>query len=52
MVVKFYKFKRIVGKPKFRDQFKLIIKGYEISGILHWYYAAVCMPGFQPNHGL
>ena len=26
--IKVYKFKRIVGKPNFSDQFKKIVKGY------------------------
>ena len=37
-----YKFKRIVGKPNYSDQFKKIVKRY----------ATVCMPSFKPNHGL
>ena len=28
MVIFVYKFKRIVGKPNFRDQFKKIVKRY------------------------
>ena len=43
-----YKFKRIVGKPNFSDQFKKIIKRYIRVG----YHATVCMPSFKPNHGL
>ena len=46
-----YKFKRIVGKPNFCDQFTKIIKRYkkvEYNGN----YAAVCMPGCKSNHGL
>ena len=42
-----YKFKRIVGKPNFSDQFKNIVKRYIRVG-----YATVCMPSFKPNHGL
>ena len=44
----FYKFKRIVCKPNFSDQFKKIVKRYIRVG----YHAAVCMPSFKPNHGL
>ena len=43
-----YKFKRIVGKSNFSDQFKNIVKGYIRVG----YHATVCMPSFKPNHGL
>ena len=43
-----YKFKRIVGKSNFSDQFKNIVKRYIRVG----YHATVCMPGFNPNHGL
>ena len=43
-----YKFKRIVGKPNFSDQFKRIVKCYIRVG----YHATVCMPSFKPNHGL
>ena len=41
-----YKFKIIVGKPNFNDQFKKIIKRYK-SLI---YHVTVCMP--EPNHVL
>ena len=40
-----YKFKRIVGKPSFSDQFKKIIEGYK-----RLRYATVCMPGCKRNH--
>ena len=42
-----YKFKRIVGKSDFSDQFKKIVKPYKLG-----YHATVCMPGFKLNHGL
>ena len=42
-----YKFKGIVGKPYFSDQFKKIVKRYKFR-----YHATVCMPSFKPNHGL
>ena len=38
------KFKRIVGKPNFIDQFKKIIKCYVKVG-----YNLDCMPGFKPK---
>ena len=38
------KFKRIVGKPDFSDQFKKIIKHYK-----HGYDATFCMSGYKPN---
>ena len=49
-----YKFKRIVGKPYFSDQFKKIVKRYIRVGYNFkvGYYATVCMPSFKPNHGL
>ena len=47
-----YKFKRIVGKPNFSDQFKKkypsLFKGWIELGC----HATVCMPGFKPNYGL
>ena len=42
-----YKFKRIVGKPNFSDQFKKIVKRYISVG-----YNLDIMPSFKPNHGL
>ena len=42
-----YKFKRIVGKPNFSDQFKKIAKRY-----IRVVYNLDGMPGFKPNHGL
>ena len=42
-----YKFKRIVGKPNFSDQFKEIIKRYIKVG-----YNLDVMGRFKPNHGL
>ena len=47
-----YKFKGIVGKPNFSDQFKKIIKRYKRVEYQHRYHAAVCMLGCKPNHGL
>ena len=41
-----YKFKRIVGKPNFSDQFKNLVKRYIRVGY------NFCMPSFKPNHGL
>ena len=46
-----YKFKGIVGKPKFSDQLKKIIKRNK-SGIQDGYHATVGMPGCEPYHGL
>ena len=46
-----YKFKRIVGKPNFSDQFKKIVKRYIRVGY-NLDHATVCMPSFKPNHGL
>ena len=43
-----YKFKRIVGKHNFSDQFKKIVKRYIRVG----YHVTVCMPSFKPNHSL
>ena len=43
-----HKFKRIVGKSNFSDQFEKVIKRY----IEVVYNLAVCMPVFKPNHGL
>ena len=40
-----YKFKRIVGKPNFSDQFKKIIKRYKRMG-----YNMDIMRGCEPNH--
>ena len=47
-----YKFKRIVGKPNFSDQFKKIVKhyikvGYNLDGMRQ-----SALLGFKPNHGL
>ena len=42
-----YKFKRIVGKPYFSDQFKKIVKRYIRVG-----YNLDIMSSFKPNHGL
>ena len=42
-----YKFKRIVGKPNFSDQFKKIVKRFIRVG-----YNFDIMPSFKPNHGL
>ena len=40
------KFKRIVGKPNFSDQFKRYKRvGYNTD------HATVCMPGCEPNNG-
>ena len=48
-----YKFKRIVGKPNFSDQFKKIVKRYIRVGYnLDNNHATVCMPSFKPNRGL
>ena len=49
-----YKFKRIVGKPNFSDQFKKIVKRYIRVGynLDTGYHATVCMSSFKPNHGL
>ena len=46
-----YKFKIIVGKPNFSDQFEKIFKRYK-SWIYLGCHATVCMPGCRPNHGL
>ena len=43
----FYKFKQIVGKPNFRDQFKKIIKRYNLYVTRQY----ACL-GFKPNHCL
>ena len=43
----FYKFKTIVGKQNFSDQFNKIIKRYIKVG----YNLDVCLLGFEPNHG-
>ena len=42
-----YKFKRIVGKPNFSDQFKKIVKRD-----IKFEYNLDVMPGFKLNHGL
>ena len=48
-----YKFKRIIGKPNFSDQFKKIVKRYIRVGYnLDNYHVTVCMPSFKPTHGL
>ena len=47
-----YKFKRIVGKPNFSDQFKKIIKRFEKKWIQQGYHSKVCMSGCKPNHCL
>ena len=47
-----YKFKRIVGKPNFSDQFKKIVKRYIRVGYKLGYHATICMPSCKPNHGL
>ena len=44
------KFKRIVGKPNFSEQFKKIIKRYIKVGY-NFDVMTACMPGFKPNHG-
>ena len=44
-----YKFKRIIRKPNFSDQFKKIIKRYIKVG--YNLDVTVCMPGLIPNHG-
>ena len=46
-----YKFKGIVGKPKFTDLFKKINKRYKRVGYNMDNNATVCMPGCEPNHG-
>ena len=43
-----YKFKRIVEKPNYSNNFKKIIKCYKKVG---YNLETVCMPGFKPNHG-
>ena len=43
-----YKFKRIVGKPNFSDQFKKIVKRYIRVG----YNLDIMLAYFKPNHGL
>ena len=47
-----YKFKRIVGKPDFSDQFKKIVKRYIRVGYNFDIIATVCMPSFKTNHGI
>ena len=47
-----YKFKRIVGKPNFSDQFKKIIKCYVKVGYnLDVMRQSACLV-LNPNHGL
>ena len=46
-----YKFKRIVGKPYFSDQFKKIVKRYIWVGY-NLDIMRQCMPSFKPNHDL
>ena len=45
-----YKFKQIVGKPNFSDQFKKIIKRYIKVGYNLDVMRQSCMPGFKPIH--
>ena len=45
------KFKRVVGRPSFHDQFKKIIQGYKRVGYrkgIMW--QSVCRPGYKPNY--
>ena len=42
-----YRFKRIVGKPSFNDQFEKKIKRFK-RGIQYGYHATVCKPGCKP----
>ena len=44
--------KEIVGKHSFNDQFKKMVTNYKIVGYSMNIFAAVCMPGYKPNHGL
>ena len=50
MVVFVYKFRRIVGKPNFRDQFKKIIKRYKKLDIITW-ISLDCISGCKPISG-
>ena len=42
---------KLIENPNFSDFFKQIIKHLKKQGIIRTFYAAVCMPSFEPNHG-